>query len=354
MGVVRKRMIFFSVGLPGRFAEWCDEVTRRLAVHNLGPVELVALNTLEEVAAAAIRTSAPHLVASSRQPVLRLQTEIRRANRPFLIALGDPRAALHHLVQRRGHDLPAATRAVASSCAAMLTLAATPGGLALSDRDADKPASVARVIADHLGFAMSDEEIAVIAPAASLGDEPLEGGAEAAWWSELGERERALIEGAVQPYVRYFQSGELGSLTWEPELFFIPGSPMPAPANRVIDITGRARFLIYGPYISLPPGAWSARVVVGFSAEAAGGSFVIEVTGSTQLSYTRIEPVGEQVLDVDLQFTVENSVDQPIEVRIMNERAAFDGRLALGYVTITPRTVVRDETQQELSRLLRT
>jgi hypothetical protein len=347
-------MIFFSVGLPGRFAEWCAEVTTRLAAHSLGPVELVALNTLEEVAGAAIRTSASHLVASCRQPVLRLQTEIRRANRPFLIALGDPCAALRHLMLHRGHDLPAAIRAVASSCATMLTLATAPGGLALSDRDADEPAGVARAIADHLGFAMDDDEIAAIASAALSGDEPAEDHAEAAWWNELGERERLLIDGAVQPYVRYFQCGDLDGLTWEPELFFIPGSPTPAPANRVIDITGRARFLIYGPYISLPPGAWSARVVLGFSAEAAGGSFVIEVTASAQLGCTRVEPTGEQMLDVDLQFTIDNSVDQPIEIRITNERAAFDGRLALGYVTITPRTVVRGEIQQELSRLLRT
>ncbi len=345
-------MIFFSVGLPGRFAEWCDDVTTRLVAHSLGAVELVALNTLEEIAVAATRTSASHLVASARQPVLRLQTEIRRANRPFLIALGDPRAALRHLMQHRGHDLPAAIRAVASSCAAMLTLATTPGGLALSYRDVDEPADVARAIADRLGFAVKDDEIAAIASAASLGEGPMEDDAEAAWWNELDERERALIEGAVQPYVRYFQRGELDALTWEPELFFIPGSPTPAPANQVIDITGRARFLIYGPYISLPPGAWSARVVLGFSAEAAGGSFVIEVTAGTQLGYTRVEPTGAQVLDVDLQFTIDNSVDHPIEVRITNERAAFDGRLVLGYVTITPRTMVRGETQQELSRLL--
>ena len=234
----------------------------------------------------------------------------------------------------------------------MLTLATTPGGLALSYRDVDEPADVARAIADHLGFAVNDGEIAAIASAASLGEGPMEDDAEAAWWNELDERERALIEGAVQPYVRYFQRGELDALTWEPELFFIPGSPTPAPANQVIDITGRARFLIYGPYISLPPGAWSARVVLGFSAEAAGGSFVIEVTASTQLGSTRVEPTGAQVLDVDLQFTIDNSVDHPIEVRITNERAAFDGRLVLGYVTITPRTMVRGETQQELSRLL--
>jgi hypothetical protein len=59
-------MIFFSVGLPGSFAEWCDAVVSRLAQYALGSVEVVRLNTpskssrlLRSGAARRISLSAP-------------------------------------------------------------------------------------------------------------------------------------------------------------------------------------------------------------------------------------------------------------------------------------------------------
>ncbi len=125
------------------------------------------------------------------------------------------------------------------------------------------------------------------------------------------------------------------------------------PANGPIDITGRARFLIFGPYINLAPGPWLATAVVGFSAETAGVSFVIEIVAGTQLGYARVQPTGEQVIETDLQFTIDDSVNQPVEIRIISERAAFDGRLVLGHVRLVPRAAVRDGTHERLIGALR-
>ena len=65
-----------------------------------------------------------------------------------------------------------------------------------------------------------------------------------------------------------------------------------------------------------------------------------------------MQPTGEQVIETNLQFTIGNSVDQPVEIRIVIERAAFDGRMALGYVSLVPRAGVRVETQQQLIETL--
>src|SRR6266446_777753 len=120
-------MILFSIGLPSRFTDLCDAITLQLARRSLGMAEIVAANTLEEFAAAVIRTSASNLVVACRQPVVRLQTEVIEAGRPFIVAIGDPRAALRDLLQHPGVSLADATRVVASSCAAMHTLTAAPG-----------------------------------------------------------------------------------------------------------------------------------------------------------------------------------------------------------------------------------
>jgi hypothetical protein len=350
-------MVLFSIGLPSRFTEWCDGVTAGLAARSFGAAGSVAVNTLEEFAAAVLRSRAPYLVVCSRQPVLRLQTEIVQGEQPFLVVCGDPRAAVRHLVEGAGQDLTEATRAVASSCAAMRMLMMAPNALVLSDSELADPAETARAIADHFGFAVDRHEISeVLAELAAAGLAPGRDEA-AAWQDALGEREQAIVNGALQPYAAPLAaSSDLEPLIWERELFFIfedPPAPTPVPATRPVDITGRARVLIYGPSVNLPPGNWSADIVLGFSVETAGMSFMIDVYAGRQLTYTRLESTGAHVTEVSVHFVIESTLDQRIEVRVLSERAAFDGRLALGQVTLRPQPTVRSETQNYLTHILR-
>jgi hypothetical protein len=349
-------MIFFSVGLPSRFAELCDALTVRLAERSLGAVTAGIVNTLDDVARVAIRTDAAHFVAASRQPVVRLQAEIIQTGRPFLVTLGAVHSALYELLQRPGYDLATATREIAGSCAAMLTLTAAPAALVLSSGGEDDPTALATAIARHFGFTLSPGEIDAVAESIETAAEG-EVREESGWLDQLGARERAIINGALEPYVRYFNGGgELEPIVWEPDLFFAAegaADGAPIPASGPIDITGRARFLIFGPYINLAPGLWSATAVIGFSAETTGLSFVIEIAAGTRLTYARVQPTGEQVIETDLQFTIDDSATQPVEVRIISERAAFDGRVVLGHVRLVPRAGVHNEIQQRLIEALR-
>ena len=346
-------MIFFSIGLPSRFAELCDALTARLTEHCLGSVALGSSNSLEDIATAAIRSEAAHLVACSRQPVVRLQTEIVGAGRPFLVALGDVRSALWDLMQRPGYDIAAATREIASSCAAMLSLTKAPGALLLPGIHGEDPVNLASAIAGHFGFAVAPRNLAAIAASvADLDPGPTQ---EPAWTPGLSEHEQAIVSGALQPYVSYFAGNELEPIVWESDLFFAnedrADGPL-RPAVGPIDVTGRARILVFGPYINLPRGPWSATIVTAFSAETAGNSFVFEVAAGIQLGYERVQPAGEQVVEINLQFTIDDSISQPIEIRLISERAAFDGRLVLGYVSLVPRLDVRTETHQQLIETL--
>jgi hypothetical protein len=343
-------MIFFSVGLPSKLAQTCDSLLHRLAEAALGSVECGAFNSLDELAAAAIRSSASHLAVSSRQPVLRLQSEIVQSGRPFLVALDDLHLALHDLLRRPGYDTAMAVRELASSSAAMLTLAAAPGALVLSRADREDRLALAESITRHFGFRLGARDLRrVIASAA-----PAENN-EASGALDLDADQQATVDGALAPYAGYFGNGELAPLLWQAGLFFSSDSRAdqpPRPVTGAVDITGRGRIVIFGPYINLPPGPWSASVVIAFSAETAGIGFVIEVYAGTQLAAARVQPAGEQVLDTNLEFTIGNSLDQPIEIRVITERAAFDGRIALGYVSLVPRSGLRGETEQQLIRTL--
>jgi hypothetical protein len=349
-------MILFSIGMPSRFAEWCDVLTARLAQCTFGSVACTALNTLEELATAVLKTQAPCLVACSRHPAVPLQTEIVQGGRPFLVAIGDPRAALHNLSERASYDVPAATRTVASSCAAMLALTRAPGALVLSNDNTADPLAVAAAIAAHFELPTSRSEIAkIVSELCKAGIMP-DRGADT-WLNALDERERAVVNGALLPYVSHLVPGaDLEPFVWEPELFFISDAvpnATPTPASRLVDITGGVRFLVFGPFINLPPGSWSAKVILGLSAEAAGMSFMVEVFAGRQLSHTHVEPLAEQIIEANLHFVIDNSVDQPVQIRIVNKRAAFDGRLALGYVTMAPQAAIRPATRDSLAAVLR-
>jgi hypothetical protein len=103
----------------------------------------------------------------------------------------------------------------------------------------------------------------------------------------------------------------------------------------------------------LPPGSWSASVVLGFSKEAAELSYVVDVFAVTQqLACTSVRPGNEGVFDVKLSFSIEESIDYPVEIRVANERAAFDGFLVLDQVTLSRQTPARPERLADLATVL--
>jgi len=134
----------------------------------------------------------------------------------------------------------------------------------------------------------------------------------------------------------------LGRITWIRELFLADGH---LPAVQPVDITGRVRALIYGPYIRLPLGSWAAEVVLGFSQEAADVTFVVDIlSAGSQLCVMSLRPPRQGVYSVNLNFVINEQTDHPVEFRVVNERAAFDGRVALSHVLLSKQQDGSDST----------
>ena len=64
-------------------------------------------------------------------------------------------------------------------------------------------------------------------------------------------------------------------------------------------------------------------------------SFQVDVWAGSQLSMTSINPSGPGIARVSLGFALEESNDNLVEIRVMNERAAIYGRVGLGQATVT-------------------
>jgi hypothetical protein len=349
-------MLFFHVGLPSRFSEWCEAVTACLVERALGPVEAINADTLDQFIVPAIRTGSPYLVVSSHEILGPLWAALAEANKPFILAFDHPHHALRNLVVRHGVAFLEATRAIARSCASMAGCASMPGALALhADRDAADLVAIAAAIARHVGLAIGAADIADSVAASADFDPRNDPQEHLSWWDRLEDSQRELVAGAVDPYLALFAGSDLDPLTWERDLFYMneePPAETDPPASRPIDITGRPRYLLYGPYITLPPGSWSATVALGFSAEAAELSYLVEVCAGTEtvLAAATLQPGPQRVVETSLNFSL--AMPDMVEIRILNERAAFDGRLALGHVTLTPAGTIRPATRSYLETVV--
>jgi hypothetical protein len=326
-------VILFCVSLPGRFGDWCDAVIWRLAQTVLGPVVSTGANTAEELAADLIRTEGQHFYVGARQPGRWLREKLMATNRNFVVAIDDPRRAASDLVIRHHLEPAEASRRVACSCAAISRYIGLPGAIVVrSDRDWPNAAATVAALAHHLGLLVGTADIEEIA--ADLEEARLRPNDElgAAAPAQLREHSLAVINGALAPYVEFFRGAPLGQITWARDLFL---EEHHQPATHPIDISGKIRHLIYGPYIALPPGNWVAEMVLGFSEDAVDMSFQVDVWAGSQLSMARINPSGPGLAQVRLSFSLEESNDNLVEIRVMNERSAIYGRLALGQATVT-------------------
>ena len=156
------------------------------------------------------------------------------------------------------------------------------------------------------------------------------------FWAELGKAERAMALGAIAPYLRAFNGEAFEPLSWAPLLFTTgeePGQPVLGP----IDITGRARCLFRGPNILLPGGAWSLLLELMLSAEAAEHEYLVEISGCAASPDMPIWPPRPGQLQGRVDFVVDETSDEPISIRFLSRRAAFDGAVTLVGATVVPR-----------------
>lgn len=327
-------MVIFAFAVPGRFGEWCDAIIRRLAEKALGTVLPIPAQTPEQLASDLINAEGSHFLVTGPQPGPWLFQLLKSTNRPFTIALNDPRDAALEMINRHGLDIADAVRRVSNSCASMMSCIALPEALVLNaNRDWHDPLATAALVARHFGLSVTPAEIeAIVCEVAATELNPAWPAPENAS-DPAADAVSSIVKGAVAPYVEHFLGAPFGPLTWARELVMADGH---APALHAVDITGRVRALLYGPYISVPPGNWTAEIVLGFSQETADVNFLVDLlVGGKQLSATNIQPNREGIYSINLSFIIDEGNSHPLEFRVINEKPAFDGKVALGQITLT-------------------
>ena len=340
-------MILFCVGLPGRLAEWCDAVIACLASRTDGdvvvstcpPIEKMfgyegITAALDQVALSLIRTNATHLVLGARQPDEPLRAVLEATNARFVVALDDPRAAVADILASTRGELRTVARAVANSCPLVMRCTSLPGALTIRRNQfgMDAAAAVA-AIAGHFEFALDQAEPQRIVDELS---------ARGLYYATETPDDRAttaqkIVDGALGAYSGWFAGGGLAPIIWTRDLFIVNGDSGKGTTDVLEVSTGsRVAPLIYGPYIHLPPGSWTARVFLGFSEEAAGSTFLIDAFCGSQLACTSFQPGRAGVYTTDIDFSLGDPSGHGLEIRVWVGSDRARGQLAFGHVVLRP------------------
>ena len=329
-------MLLFVIGLPGRLADWCTQVTRHLAEPALYPTTVIRGDSLGEVALGLIRGGTVRAVVCSTGPDCPLRVALAESGRGFIVAVDDPRQAIADLALGEGLAFPEAVRRVASSCAVVSVVLPSPAALAFAGgRNRHDPYEIAAGIASHLGLGLSETGLAELL-GEMPGFEPSPGGLDGEeWWSGLPAEQRLVAEGAIGPYFQEEAAIETTGIAWAPELFF-SGEGFDEPLHGPVDMTGLPRCLMHGPEILVPPGRWSLSVAMSASPEAVGHVISVEVSGCepVQQHLIRLPHSGE--FEGTTEIVVPESGDRALAIRFSSVRAAFDGTLSLIGARLTP------------------
>ena len=334
-------MIFFSIGLPGRLTEWCDAVLARLAARLPGEVSLATWPplskmlgydgiepVLDQVAISLIASGAAHLVIGTRQPDERLRRSLIATNARFVVALDDPRSAAADILANTNVDLKAVTRAIANSCPLVMQCAASPGAITVRGHQAEVDAAgIVSAIARHFELTLgAGEAERIVEELAAL---------DLGYVTKASEADHKMVESVLAPYAKCFAGDDLAAITWPRELFIVNRDSGKGLTD-ALDVGGGMRILIFGPYIHLPAGSWTARVFLGFSPEASGYTFLVDAYSGGQLGSTSFQPERSGVYTVDINFSVAEPSGQGVEIRVWVWSDYARGQLAFGHVILRP------------------
>jgi len=149
---------------------------------------------------------------------------------------------------------------------------------------------------------------------------------------QLAEPDKGLLRAVAEAYRPIFEKRELTLVEWPREMFNTANKGHDRPGE--IELFGPARFLIWGPYMYLPPGEWRAWIEFEVVDNRSGNEIEADVCVAM-----RVIAKGRTILPVIgvFKFSLDFAVVDPnlaIELRVQMLRGAFEGKFGLRKVTL--------------------
>ncbi|MGN7773498.1 hypothetical protein [Phyllobacterium sp. 22552] len=347
--------LFVAFGLPGTMFSWGIAALKAIASEVYGDCNTVKVETLPQLQDAWRNRTSEAMIITSHYPDQELCAFLMRSKAPYLVFTENVMDALNWLAKTTGTtDIPL-VRAMSASLACISQIRTHPSILAVQ-RQKMGPVQIHRILGHFcrtLGINLSKEGIIrcleklgtdFSGPAPDLSRIPtfeasakkldphyLTPGTEL---KAISPEIRAIALDVLKPLDGSIMRTPIANVTWPLQTFLLADK---AGANIVseIELVGRARCVVYGPYFHLPPGEWTARFSMRIDNEIYGQIFTIEIHNSELLSKIRIRPSQTGSFVAQAQFQIERA-KEPIEVRLFTESGAIEGSIAHWSVELIP------------------
>lgn len=347
--------LFVAFGLPGTMFSWGTAALTAIAREAYGECSTAQIETLPQLQDAWRNRTGKIMILTSHYPDAELCEFLMRSRAPYLIFTEDALDSLAWLARFTGSKDISVVRAVSASIACISQLRSHPL-LVPVQRQKMGPVQIHRILGhmcralgvnlskagiirclQQLGtdFSGPSPDLAQIPTfeqsAAKLG--PL--------YAAPGENQddipsdlREIALDVLKPLDGSVIRTPITQITWPLQTFLL--------ADRIgenvlseIELVGRARCVVYGPYFHLPSGDWIAKFSMRIDNEIYGQIFTIEIHNSALLSRIRIRPSKTGSFVAEAPFCVERP-KEPIEIRLFTESGAIEGTIAHWSVELMP------------------
>jgi hypothetical protein len=141
-----------------------------------------------------------------------------------------------------------------------------------------------------------------------------------------------LIRVSSEAYRPMFKRKPLLRLEWPRDIVFTCNEGHTKP--ELIELTGPARFLIWGPYFHLPKGDWIVKVEFEVAENFSGAQLETDIyDGQNVLVVSQLSLPVEGIFSFEFPFTV-RSPYYPIEVRFALLKGAIEGKFGLRSLSV--------------------
>lgn len=116
-----------------------------------------------------------------------------------------------------------------------------------------------------------------------------------------------------------------GHAFWPAEMFTLDPRHVRSGGSERLDVTGKPRFLVFGPYVTLPAGRWKATFRLSFDEAASRMNYWLDWGGTEHFARAEARPGRPGVYEVHIEH--ESHHDEPFELRVVLTEGAFHGAI---------------------------
>ncbi len=241
-----------------------------------------------------------------------------------IVFLDTPAAAVAALLAARGDALEA-VRELTGLLAPLPALLRAPGTLLIRRDPAMDVAATRAALARHLLPALPPPETPLPCEAAFDPAAP-----DPAFTGQT----LALVRQVVAPMLAHAAGAGGEPIVW-PLTCFYSGDRPGEQAAPIIDTTGPARILYYGPYFHLPPGRWQVAIQMFFSNDLPASVLAAEMRGRETLARIEFRPTHGGLFQAAMTLAVAHP-EERIELRLWLLSGTISGQFGLRQVLLTP------------------